>query len=150
MWKSLKQFLSLFQHNPTLNLEHLTVHVLLHFWQREQFPSIADQCTTLSNWMYATGDGTTEFLSTDVFVEMLCLDWATVLLGSLPARVSAEAIFVSKILRLICNFSETSFCWQCDREAKHWLLLHQHNGRWVWGTIFFLWWYWSCKGQSGH
>ena len=38
----------------------------------------------------------------------------------------------------------------CDRGAKHWLLLYQHNGRWVWGTIFFMWWYWFCKGQSAY
>ena len=34
-------------------------------------------------------------------------------LRSLPARVNAEAISVVKVLRFICNFSETSFSWQC-------------------------------------
>ena len=36
------------------------------------------------------------------------------------------------------------------RRAKHWLSLYQHNRRWVWGTIFFLLWFWFWKGQSAY
>ena len=60
--------------------------------------------------MSATGDGTAGFLPTGGFGEMLHLGQPTVLLRSLPARVNAEAIFVVKVLRFICNFFETSFC----------------------------------------
>ena len=50
----------------------------------------------------------------------------------------------SSAISLRLPFVENAF----DKGAKHWLLLHEHNGRWFWGTIFFLWCYWFCKGQS--
>ena len=104
------QVLSFFKHNPTLHLEHSIAHVILHFRQRERFPSIPGQCATLSNRMSATGDGAAGFLLTGGFREMLRIGRATVVLGSLHARVNAESICVVKVLRLICNFFETSFC----------------------------------------
>ena len=98
--------------------------------------------------MSATDDGIAGFLPTSGFGEMLRLGLPTILLGSLPARVNAEANCVAKVLRFICNlrlpFDHNAF----DRGAKHWFSLYEHNGRWFWGTIFFFWWYWFYKGKS--
>ena len=108
LWKSSKQFLSLFKHNPTSHLEHLTVHVISHFRQRERFPSTSGHCATLPNRMSATGDGTAGFLWICGFGEMLRLGRPSVLFRSLPARVNAEAVCVVKVIKFICNFFDIS------------------------------------------